>query len=198
MLKKLSLITLIMMVTLAVGGGFAFAQESTTHLDFKGIPIDGNLEAYTSQLNQLGFTTTKVTDDAAMMKGSFAGEEVEVAVYTTSQSKTVYMVVVAFPEQTSWYSIKADFKKLENNLQVKYGKPTLQRKSFSSPYYEGDGYEMTAIKVDKCNYYTRFTTATGELTLLILKSRQIGLYYSDKINDAKNDREKNASIYEDL
>ncbi|MBP5527042.1 MAG: hypothetical protein J6X79_01160 [Bacteroidales bacterium] len=196
MLKKLSLITFL--VTLTLGGGIAFAQENPTHLDFKGIPIDGNLESYTSQLNQLGFTTTKVTDDAAMMKGSFAGEDVEVAVYTTSRSKTVYMVVVAFPEQTSWYSIKSDFKKLENNLQVKYGKPTLQRKSFSSPYYEGDGYEMTAIKVDKCNYYTRFTTATGELTLLILKSGQLGLYYVDKINDATYDREKNASIYEDL
>lgn len=180
-----------------LGTKCSFAQESS-HFDFKGIPIDGSLDSYVGQLNKKGFTTTKNTEDAAMLKGTFAGEDVEVAVYTTPKSRTVYMVVVAFPEQSAWYSIKSDFKKLENSLQEKYGKPSLQRKSFASPYYEGDGYEMTAIKVDKCYYYTRFTTAAGELTLLILKSGQVALYYVDKQNDAKGEREKNASIYEDL
>lgn len=183
---------------LSFGGRCLLAQEESTHLDFKGVPIDGLMDSYVTQLSPKGFTLVKTTEDAAMLKGVFAGEDVEVAVYTTPKSKTVYMVVVAFPEQTAWYSIKSDFKKLEKSLQEKYGKPTLQRKSFERPYYDGDGYEMTAIKVDKCHYYTRFTTEAGELTLLILKSGQLGLYYVDKQNDTKGEKEKNSTIYEDL
>ena len=187
-----------MMAAFLMLGSICYAQEEVKHMDFKGIPMDGDLSSYITKLNQKGFKTTSVEEEAAILKGQFAGEDVELAVYSTPRSKMVYMVVVVFPEQSSWYSIKADFKKLENNLEEKYGAPTLQRKSFDSPYYEGDGYEMSAVRLDKCNYFSRFLTEDGEINIMILKSKKIGLYYVDKVNDAKRVREKNSSVYEDL
>ena len=57
---------------------------------------------------------------------------------------------------------------------------------------------MSAVKLGKCTYASSFTTEYGEITLLIMKSGRLGLYYVDNINNEKTEKEEKTTIYEDL
>jgi len=49
-----------------------FAQTSE-HLSFKGIPIDGTLDQYVSKMKQSGFTNLSTKDGTVLLSGDFAG-----------------------------------------------------------------------------------------------------------------------------
>jgi hypothetical protein len=44
----------------------------SSHLTFKGVPIDGTLNEYVTKMKQNGFTLTSTEDGVAMLKGDFA------------------------------------------------------------------------------------------------------------------------------
>ena len=44
----------------------------------------------------------------------------------------------------------------------KYGEPKDHFEFFSSPYYEGDGYELQALRKEKCNYISFWTLDKGD------------------------------------
>lgn len=194
MLKKILFATLFCVATCLT----ANAQESTSHLEFKGIPIDGSMTSFLNKMNEKGFKTVTIQEGGSVMSGQFAGEDVDIAVYASPKSKTVYMVAVVFPEKKAWYSLKSNFKNLENNLQGKYGYPTIQRKEFDSPYYEGDGYEMSAVRLDKCNWFSRFSVEHGSIDIIITSGKRVALYYSDQLNETKKKDEESSNVYEDL
>ena len=51
----------------------SFAQiQSSDHLLFKGVPIDGTLNEYVSKMKQNGFTLTGTENGIAMLTGDFA------------------------------------------------------------------------------------------------------------------------------
>ena len=192
--KRILFATLLCMATCLT----ANAQDETNHLEFKGIPIDGNMSSFLSKMNEKGFKTVTIQEEGTILSGQFAGENVDIIVYASPKSKTVYMVTVVFPEKTSWYSLKSNFKNLENSLQGKYGHPTIQRKEFDNPYYEGDGYEMSAVRMDKCSWFSRFSVERGSIDIMITKGKRVALYYSDQLNETKKENEEKSSVYEDL
>ncbi len=49
-----------------------FAQSSE-HLKFKGVPIDGTLSEYVSKMKQAGFQLIETDDGVAVLEGEFAG-----------------------------------------------------------------------------------------------------------------------------
>ena len=156
------------------------AQE---HLTFKGIPIDGKLSTFINKLKSQGFSEKYTQEYSAILNGKFSGENCEVAVYASQNTKTVYKVVVVVEESNSWSSLKFTYKEFKSLLTSKYGKGS-SYENFTSPYYDGDGYEMTALRTNRCTYFTEYNTNSGNISLIIghLDEGAILLYYSDKFN----------------
>lgn len=65
-------------------------------------------------------------------------------------------------------------------------------------YYEGDGYELQALKNDKCTYSTYFKTEKGTLNVAITSSGNLSLGYEDKINTEIQTEEKNNADLNDI
>lgn len=65
---KTKILTLILSLTAVL----TFAQTSSEHLSFKGVPIDGTLNEYIYNMKKSGFTLIRTEDGVAMLKGDFA------------------------------------------------------------------------------------------------------------------------------
>ena len=65
---------------------------------------------------------------------------------------------------------------------------------FSSPYEDGDGYEMRAVARDKCRYISFFLAMGGHITVEIDKTAQLKVVYEDRknIKVAKQELDQNA------
>lgn len=166
------------------------AQE---HMTFKDISMDCNLTTFVSKLKAKGYTTTLIQEDAAVLSGSFAGkDDCTIVVLCTSVSKLVWKVGVIFPKRTSWSSLKSEYNSFKESYTQKYGSPK-SYEFFSDPYYEGDGYELQAIGLDKCTYASFFSTPLGGIILKIDSDKCVSVSYEDEINvKIKRSEEENA------
>ena len=158
---------------------FAQAQE---HMTFKDISMDCDLTTFVSKLEAKGYTTDLIQDNGAALSGDFAGKkDCTILVVCTANSKLVWKVGVKFPERTSWSSLKSEYKSLKESYSKKYGIPE-SFEFFSKPYYEGDGYELQALRLEKCHYASFYNTPAGGISLEINADKRILVTYEDNIN----------------
>lgn len=178
---------------LSLTGCIAFAQtnhDSSKHLTFKGVPLDGTLDQYVSKMTQNGFKHLSTNDDIAMMKGDFAGyKDCSVDVSTLKQKDLVYKIGVHFPEKDTWSSLSGNYFDLKQMLTEKYGQPTNVVENFQAQSdTSDDGSKFYAVKFDRCKYHSIWETDKGEIQLSIDHNRVlrcfVKLAYSDKINGA--------------
>jgi len=179
-MKKLLAITLLLMaVTLN-------AQE------FLGIKVDGKRDAVINAFKLKGFKVNPdydVNKDLVIrMNGEAGGKRLEVAIVCTPKSKTVWKFSVYLSKQSSWYSLKNDYEEYLKLLSDKYGEPKSKYAFFSSPYEEGDGYEMTAVAVEKCIYAAYWSNQIG-ISIKISKYNQVNIGYENAVNSALDDKE---------
>lgn len=168
------------------------------HLTFRDIPIDGSINDFVSNLNKIGYVKTKDLKNCVVLSGEFAGRDCEIFILYTEKTNIVWKVAVFLPEKSSWYTIESDYKYFKDQYIAKYGRPNDSYEFFSDPYYKGDGYEMQAVKVDKCNYYSYWNTDSGTIVVAIGSSCQVILSYEDKINSEINTKEKRESVLNDI
>ena len=93
MKKSLLLLMLVSLLTLT-----SFAQ--TEHMKFMGIPIDGSLKSFCSQLKKKGFDRDPYETrrkDSRIYIGEFAGHNSKVFVYSDAKSNNVHSVIVNIP-----------------------------------------------------------------------------------------------------
>lgn len=76
--------------------------------------------------------------------------------------------------------------------QTKYGTGN-SIESFSTPYAEGDGNELDAIKDMKCTYLTEWKSNRGKILIMISYDGQIAIDYEDVTNELKSKNEKSNS-----
>lgn len=172
------------------------AQE---HLTFKDIPIDGHLNAFISKLESLGYKQETITNNSASLKGEFAGEECTIAVYASDITKTVSHIIVILEESDSWTRLKSTYREYKLLLTSKYGKgETFEY--FTDPYYEGDGYELGALRRNECTYATKFEVPNGIITITIdyVNEGVVLLGYVDKQNDKLSEIEERRVRASDL
>ena len=92
------------------------------------------------------------------LTGSFAGfDNVTIAVLGTPQTNTAYKVAVFFEEKETFSSLETQYRSLLKSYSDKYGNPEKSYDFFIDPYYKGDGYELQALRNDKCRYISFFT-----------------------------------------
>ncbi len=196
---KKSIFTLMILLFI---GSICNAQE---HLTFKGIPIDGKLNEFVSKLQNEGYVLNFTNDEgnACILEGAFAGfANCKIFVLSTPYSHIVWKVAVKLPEQNSWYSLKSRYNDFKNSLTQKYGDPENDYHFFSSPYYEGDGFEFQALRKDKCSYAAFFDTQTGYISIEIeskeYDSGRVSIAYEDKANTKLKKEDQQQSINNDL
>lgn len=180
---KTSLLTLI----LALLTTLTFAQTSE-HLSFKGVPIDGTLNEYVSKMKQSGFKHIGTEDKTAILNGDFAGyKNCFIGVSTLTQKDLVHKIAVIFPERDTWSTLSGNYFELKEMLTEKYGEPSEIIEKFDS-YSEpdNDGDRIFAVKMDNCKYYSTWDTDNGKIQLSIehesLVRCFVTLLYTDKIN----------------
>ena len=190
-MKKFLALMFSCMLTLTVS-----AQE---HVTFKGIPIDGALTEFVNKLQDLGFKVNSSRNDCAQITGEFSSKICEIYIQASLISNTTYQVCVILKESDNWFDIRTTYDEYKKLLTSKYGTGR-SIEDFVSPYYEGDGYEMTAIRKNKCQFLTIYELPNGTVVLGVasLKDGSVVLMYTDKINYELAEREKSSQQIGDL
>jgi hypothetical protein len=166
-----------------------FAQSSE-HLYFKGVPIDGTLDEYVSKMKQNGFINLTTEDGTSLLSGDFAGyKDCIVGVSTLKQIDLVYKIGVLFPEKDTWSTLSGNYFDLKQMLIEKYGKPSDVVEKFDAPSYsqpKDDNAKMYEVQFDRCKYYSIWQTDKGIIQLSIDHNSVISCFvklaYFDKIN----------------
>lgn len=182
--------TMILTVTFTTLTLLAFAQTSE-HLSFKGVPIDGTLNEYVAKMKQAGFQHMGTENGTAIMTGDFAGyKDCLVGVSTLQQKDLVYQIGVLFPEKDTWSRLSTNYFDLKEMLTEKYGNPSDVVEKFdgySQP--KDDNKRMYEVQFDRCKYYSIWQTDKGEIQLSIdhesVTRCFVKLVYIDKINGDK-------------
>lgn len=189
MKTKNLLLFVILMLSISV-----FSQD---HLKFKNIPIDGNINAFSKELVKQGFTLLESKGSSIILKGEFAGKQCNIVVVGTKKTLLTWKVYISFDKENLWSSLKSKYYELKEQYTTKYGDGK-SYEFFSNPYFEGDGYETTALSVDKCTWSTFWETKVGNISISIQASQNIGISYEDIKNTVVMDQEKNEIISNDI
>lgn len=157
--------------------------------EFMGIEVDGTMYDIKSQFEAKGFKVKESTKTTLYMTGTLIGDNLEIVASFTPTTKKCYQIAVFMPKENNWYDIKAEYKKYVKLLTDKYGTPTDKFEFFESPYYEGDGYEMSAVGLEKCTYFTYWKKGYG---VQISKYKQIKITYENMEMSDQQTEEKEA------
>ena len=189
-MKKSILIILCCLFSFAL-----YAQEK--HMEFKGTPLNGSLTSFVQKMKTMGYTTVLTEDYGVVMEGEFIGKKANIFILPTPKTKIVWKVGVSLEKQISWSSLKSEYYKIKESYIKKYGQPKHTFESFDEPYYEGDGYELQALKLEKCTYESYFETPEGMIKVGMDSGGCITISYEDKINaEIKKMEQENAVMNE--
>jgi hypothetical protein len=165
-------------------------SDTSKHLSFKGVPLDGTLDNYVLKMKQTGFILVSSNDGLAMLQGDFAGyKDCFVGVSTLKQKDLVHKIAVIFPDRDTWSTLSGNYINLKEMLTEKYGKPSEIVEKFDGYEPKDDNSKMYQVKFDKCKYYSTWATDKGDIQLSIdhnsLTKCFVKLVYFDKINSAE-------------
>ena len=149
---------------------------------FDGVFIGGRLDSFIYKFKKKGFRL-EINDGTSFLYGKVAMREVQILVFATPYTNKVYKISVYMPEHNSWYSLKSDYFSYLDILKNKYGLPTESYSTFIDPYYEGDGFEEQAVKMDKTLYEAIWIGyGNTNIAVSISKYMQVKLIYENIIN----------------
>jgi hypothetical protein len=180
-----------LVLTLALTTCFAQVKSDTSkHLSFKGVPIDGTRDEFVLKMKKSGFTHTGTEDGVAILQGDFASyKSCIVGVSTLKTKDLVSKIAVLFPDRDTWSTLSSNYFDLKEMLTEKYGKPSDCVEKFQS-YTEprDDDRKMSEVGLDRCKYRTTYETEKGTIQLTIEQEGVIRCFvklaYFDKINSA--------------
>ncbi|MCX2679579.1 hypothetical protein OOZ15_06445 [Galbibacter sp. EGI 63066] len=184
--------TLFLTLIFALTTMLTFAQTSE-HLSFKDVPIDGTLDEYVSKIKKSGFSHLGTEDGTAILNGDFAGyKDCYVGVSTLKQMDLVSKIVVKFPEPNNWSFLSSNYFSLKEMLTEKYGEPSENVEKFDSFEPEDDLSKMIKVGLGECKYYAIYETEKGSIKLSIfgdISNHSVLLSYFDKLKGVdKKDR----------
>ncbi len=167
---------------------FCVQAQTTEHLKFKGVPIDGTLETFIEQLKTTGFKLSSSQNGTAFFTGDFAGiKDCKVGVSVLSQKNLVYKISVMLPYRSIWLGLHGDYVNLKSMLIEKYGKPTNETENFQGGNSSlDDNSKMHLVKFDGCDYNAVWETKNGSIQISISHNDLLQCFvkigYFDKVN----------------
>lgn len=147
---------------------------------FDGVLIGGDLPTKVAQFKGKGYTLVKYINNGVIMKGNVAGHAVELFLFTSPKTKIVFKATVYLSKQESWYSLKREYETFVERMEEKHGEPDNHFEFFRDPYYEGDGYELSAVGLEKA-VFASYWINRNNLTLgvTISKYKQVEITYEN-------------------
>jgi hypothetical protein len=158
--------------------------------EFLGIQVNGKRDAVIDAFKSKGFIVVGDINkgNVASMKGTVSGKQFELMIVSSPKSKIVWKFSVFLPEQSTWNSLKNNYFDYLKILSSKYGEPEKTYEFFSSPYKEGDGYEMTGVGVEK-SHYSAFWSDEKGISISITKWKQVKISYENQNNSKIAEKE---------
>lgn len=169
----------------------SFAQnESNTskHLTFKEVSIDGTLIEFVSKMENEGFTHLRTEEGIATLNGDFATyKDCRIAVLTIEPKEVVHSIQVFFPKCYGWSSLLSNYMWVKELLTEKYGEPTLVVETFNKPTVpDENNAKMWEVLQTNCNYSVLYEMEEGTIELTIKRGTVVNAFvqitYLDKIN----------------
>jgi len=188
-MKKIILFSFLFISVLCLG------QE---HMKFRDLEINGDLTSFISELEKMDYSLSKTHDHVAILTGNFIGKNCTLFVVSSPNTETVWKVGVSLPKDENWSSLKSDYLSLQKQFTKKYGKPEKEYSFFLKPYYEGDGYEIQALRKEKCYFATIYKIETGYVILQISEFSNISISYEDKLNTEINKQETEQEVQDQI
>lgn len=183
-----NILTSVLFVVITITS-FAQTNESSkeAHITFKGVPINGPLKEYISEMKSKGFVLIRENNGIAVFEGDFAGyRNCEIGVVTIKGKDLVSRAGVLFSEQDTWKDLSSNYFDLKELLSEKYGAPSQVVEEFNRAYSaKDDNDKMYEIKMNRYKYYSKFELENGSIQLSIENvdgSTYVRLMYYDKIN----------------
>lgn len=171
------------------------------HLAFKGVPITGDPQVAIIALESKGFSTIQpysTYDHGALLHGTFAGiQDCNIFIGGTAKTDTLYMIGVFLPPSNNWYNLKDQYYSYKEKLSNKYGEPK-SFEYFDDPYYEGDGYEISALDNGKCHFTSIFKVERGSIIVSLSSQESVMIAYQDSEGNTINSEEMNDLADNDL
>lgn len=165
----------------------SFAQ-TTEHMKFNGVPMEGTLQTFTNKLKAKGFTPFGVQDGVSLLKGEFAGYKDCTVVAVADKSGMICKVTVVFPTMDKWGDLERCYSRYKSMLSEKYGDPKDCVEKFQNDYINDDNSKKHELGMDRCKYYSIFNDDNGEIQLEITHQNFtcfVVLSYFDNANQEK-------------
>ena len=105
----------------------SYAQSSSEHLTFKGIPIEGSMTEFCQKLKAKGFTSIGSENNLALFMGDFTGRNATIGVTATDDGKSVFAVAVLFDPSGEWNTLVNTYNYYKDLYTRKYGNPTISK-----------------------------------------------------------------------
>jgi len=162
-----------LMVTLTM---FANAQQ------FNGVSVSGSFTSVIEKFKAKGFKIKVLEEYGAIMTGQLQYRPVELFIMATPKSKMVFKFAVYLKKQNTWDGLLDEYREYVQIMTNKLGEPDGDQEEFEFPYELGDGYEMTAVDVEKCKYSTVwFNKSNINIMVQISEYRQVKIVYENAL-----------------
>jgi len=159
-----------------------YAQE------FMGIAPEGKPDVVLANFQKKGFKLKAKKVNHIQMDGMLNNTPVELFAFFTPVSGVCWKLVVYFPVQRNWVNIKQEYFDYRKVLMDKYGEPEKSYDFFVSPYYEGDGYEMSALAIEKVHFQSFWDNGVA---IQISQFKQVKISYENTITCTVMEEEEN-------
>jgi len=175
-MKKL--ITTVLIIILLVNAGISQV--------FDGISIYGDFNSTLEKFKSKGYIVDEVVPEGAIL--NYNGMQINLL--KTPTTNKVFKAVVYLPKKNNWTDLKSEFNKYHIIFLEKYGNPSDKIKYFDSPYSEGDGKEMEAIKNENFEYWSYWEGINGaSYCVEISKYNQVKIIYENDANYSLKEKE---------
>lgn len=156
---------------------------AATAQTFDGVEVRGSLSTVVSKFKSKGYILKTSTELYAVMDGFVGSKSVEVYINVTPITKVVCKINVYLPKRESWRALKNDYIDFVTLFKEKHGDWTNTYNYFDDPYYDGDGYEMSAVELEKSNFMTIWLDkGNANYGVEITKFKQVMLVYENASN----------------
>ena len=189
-MKKLIVSFALMIITLTL-----YAQSSSEHLTFKGIPIEGSMTEFCQKLKAKGFTSIGSENNVTLFSGDFTGREANIGVTATNDGENVFAVVVLFDPSGEWNTLVNTYDYYKDLYTRKYGKPAISKEknpalSDSNTALMAEVHQGTAV------WGSAWKVTGGEIELSIEKTS--GIYEGVVVIRYRDSQNVEAKIQKDL
>lgn len=159
--------SLFLLIVLSV----AFACIAQEHLSFKGIPLEGRMDAFCKQLSTKGFKPIGYDNNQALFTGDFTGRSAKVGVIAADDGENVYSVIVFFDASDEWKVLTNIYNYYKDLYTRKYGKPTtvVEKNSATKSVNPSDFEYMHGLISGTATWGSLWSVAGGEIEITIEK-----------------------------